>query len=372
MNPTKCNPPSDLLETVGLVNSSTIIKLDTTSLSGAAVPRLPPLMSQLDYYRATSTQEAPATDTRNRQTVVPHPDHESLVQALDLPSEMTSEDRILHVVGTQEDHDLVVAVEQAAQQLGRTCWSVKGLAAMAHRLGRPVRTGGTADQVAGLEALLECIRDWRLAPCLLHLYDMEEEWVHFPDDSSRDDLQGRLWSKLMEALEEAATDISNAPTKAYPLIVVLSTRTPLPSCQWLKSLVFPSFSLSLPDRDYIQFLWKTSPLLSEDVLKLLQGRGTGEILRIQRRLRHPSRTSEIDHLRDICQELDIQRRRRTSAVATVANVHWEDVGGLDHVRREIMDAIELPLKYPHLFPNNQGRSGILLYGTYEPFLCLVT
>ena len=45
----------------------------------------------------------------------------------------------------------------------------------------------------------------------------------------------------------------------------------------------------------------------------------------------------------------------------IPNIKWEDVGGLSHVRGEIMDAIELPLKYPHLFGKSK-RSGILLYG----------
>jgi peroxin-6 len=45
----------------------------------------------------------------------------------------------------------------------------------------------------------------------------------------------------------------------------------------------------------------------------------------------------------------------------IPNVRWEDVGGLTHVRGEIIDAIELPLAYPKLFKKSK-RSGILLYG----------
>lgn len=47
----------------------------------------------------------------------------------------------------------------------------------------------------------------------------------------------------------------------------------------------------------------------------------------------------------------------------IPNVKWEDVGGLDIVKGEILDTIELPLKNPYLFSNGlKKRSGILFYG----------
>jgi transitional endoplasmic reticulum ATPase len=48
----------------------------------------------------------------------------------------------------------------------------------------------------------------------------------------------------------------------------------------------------------------------------------------------------------------------------VPDVKWGDVGGLDDVRREIMEAIESPLKYPELFKkaNAHPPKGILMYG----------
>jgi SpoVK/Ycf46/Vps4 family AAA+-type ATPase len=58
----------------------------------------------------------------------------------------------------------------------------------------------------------------------------------------------------------------------------------------------------------------------------------------------------------------------SSNSSRIPKVYWEDVGGLQHVRQEVMDAIQLPLKYPHLFGSNSGsgggggRSGLLLYG----------
>ncbi|ODQ77397.1 hypothetical protein BABINDRAFT_163642 [Babjeviella inositovora NRRL Y-12698] len=47
----------------------------------------------------------------------------------------------------------------------------------------------------------------------------------------------------------------------------------------------------------------------------------------------------------------------------IPNVKWEDIGGLDLVKDEILDTIDMPLKHPELFANGiKKRSGILFYG----------
>lgn len=47
----------------------------------------------------------------------------------------------------------------------------------------------------------------------------------------------------------------------------------------------------------------------------------------------------------------------------IPNVKWSDVGGLEGVKKEILDTIEMPLKHPHLFSDGvKKRSGVLLYG----------
>lgn len=48
--------------------------------------------------------------------------------------------------------------------------------------------------------------------------------------------------------------------------------------------------------------------------------------------------------------------------AKVPNVRWEDIGGLEHVKKELLDTIQLPLEHPELFDGDKKRSGILLYG----------
>jgi peroxin-6 len=47
----------------------------------------------------------------------------------------------------------------------------------------------------------------------------------------------------------------------------------------------------------------------------------------------------------------------------IPNVSWDDVGGLAHVKADILDTIQLPLEHPELFAGGlKKRSGILLYG----------
>ncbi|KAH3687227.1 hypothetical protein WICPIJ_001784 [Wickerhamomyces pijperi] len=47
----------------------------------------------------------------------------------------------------------------------------------------------------------------------------------------------------------------------------------------------------------------------------------------------------------------------------IPTVTWDDIGGLDIVKGEILDTIELPLKHPELFSSGvKKRSGILFYG----------
>uniref|UniRef100_A0A3Q3G1Z2 Peroxisomal ATPase PEX6 n=1 Tax=Kryptolebias marmoratus TaxID=37003 RepID=A0A3Q3G1Z2_KRYMA len=46
----------------------------------------------------------------------------------------------------------------------------------------------------------------------------------------------------------------------------------------------------------------------------------------------------------------------------IPNVRWEDVGGLENVKKEILDTVQLPLQRPELLSLGLNRTGVLLYG----------
>ncbi|XP_042645417.1 peroxisome biogenesis factor 6 isoform X2 [Tyto alba] len=46
----------------------------------------------------------------------------------------------------------------------------------------------------------------------------------------------------------------------------------------------------------------------------------------------------------------------------IPSVSWQDIGGLQEVKKEILDTIQLPLEHPELLSLGLCRSGLLLYG----------
>ncbi|KAL3143311.1 hypothetical protein ABBQ38_002150 [Trebouxia sp. C0009 RCD-2024] len=68
---------------------------------------------------------------------------------------------------------------------------------------------------------------------------------------------------------------------------------------------------------------------------------------------------------DVQTSLDRVRQRTATIIGApkVPDVRWDDVGGLENVKRAILDTVELPLKHPSLFAAGlRQRSGVLLYG----------
>ncbi|XP_075509403.1 peroxisomal ATPase PEX6 isoform X1 [Primulina tabacum] len=68
---------------------------------------------------------------------------------------------------------------------------------------------------------------------------------------------------------------------------------------------------------------------------------------------------------NLTKALEQSKRRNASALGTpkVPNIKWEDVGGLEDVKKSIMDTVQLPLLHKDLFSSGlRKRSGVLLYG----------
>jgi len=61
---------------------------------------------------------------------------------------------------------------------------------------------------------------------------------------------------------------------------------------------------------------------------------------------------------------NIEPSAMREVLVEVPNVRWEDIGGLEHAKQELMEAVEWPLKYPEVFKaaNIKPPKGILLFG----------
>uniref|UniRef100_A0A8C5TG37 Peroxisomal ATPase PEX6 n=1 Tax=Malurus cyaneus samueli TaxID=2593467 RepID=A0A8C5TG37_9PASS len=67
---------------------------------------------------------------------------------------------------------------------------------------------------------------------------------------------------------------------------------------------------------------------------------------------------------DFAAALDQLHDAHSQAVGApkIPSVSWQDVGGLQEVKKEILDTIQLPLEHPELLSLGLCRSGLLLYG----------
>jgi SpoVK/Ycf46/Vps4 family AAA+-type ATPase len=75
----------------------------------------------------------------------------------------------------------------------------------------------------------------------------------------------------------------------------------------------------------------------------------------------------IDTIRNVLAEFSQKRKFQQENKLNIDEISWNDVGGLNDIKKIITDTILLPLKYPLLFTSNDkqlgiSRSGILLYG----------
>jgi transitional endoplasmic reticulum ATPase len=69
-----------------------------------------------------------------------------------------------------------------------------------------------------------------------------------------------------------------------------------------------------------------------------------------------------DDFKDALRELEPSALREV--IIESPDVHWNDIGGLDGAKQELIEGIEWPLKFPKLFEHMNGETpkGILLYG----------
>ncbi|CAB9498105.1 Peroxisomal biogenesis factor 6 [Seminavis robusta] len=372
-------------------------------------PRLPPLPTSNLLLPDREANHNNQSNNNDSQQYYPHPDLPSLHQVLHGMIRSTTSstftttpaERILFLVGTDQEHDVRRLVQVAAHNVGMRYISVVGLAAFASIHGQsPVTTGSLADQLEGLQLAVDQAK--KCAPCILHLVDVDLEFNSTSDAALREEQEDRVWSLLMDAFVDPnlyyASQQQPQETVYYPstrrrdmdcrwapsLLIVLSTTQPLSSNDnkagpLVRNLVRDPLMLTYPDAEFAKFVWEECdhivgprqqqrqqhPLRPEHIQDLLADRPVRDICILHEQCLGRATETTIEEQRQgivkMCQALDRASKSSSSSAAKIANVKWDDVGGLTQVRQEIMDTIELPLQYPHFFPHG-GRTGILLYG----------
>lgn len=135
----------------------------------------------------------------------------------------------------------------------------------------------------------------------------------------------------------------------------------------LSSLLQNSFLA--PDVSLVNLATQTAALVAADLTDLVTRAKSRSIERIMKAI-----DCDEDHL-DMAEipltagdfEIALGKARESYSESIgapkIPNVSWNDVGGLAHVKSDILDTIQLPLDHPELFSDGiKKRSGILLYG----------
>ncbi|KAK9142986.1 hypothetical protein Syun_012386 [Stephania yunnanensis] len=101
----------------------------------------------------------------------------------------------------------------------------------------------------------------------------------------------------------------------------------------------------------------------------IEGRDSGDISSGPFKFNLDNTTQEpvLENLggEDMTRALERSKKRNASALGApkVPSVKWEDVGGLEDVKKSILDTVQLPLLHKDLFSSGlRKRSGVLLYG----------
>ena len=297
----------------------------------------------------------------------PHPNVSQLVDSMKLPGTATPYQRILTVLGNSSEHGVESAVRTAAARSGRRCLTVHGLAAHAHRCTGLVRSAGLIDKLSGLKLALS--QAYASAPCVLFLMDFDLELTS-QDVRLRHDEESRFLSLLTTrdgSLNHELMDEENGSVAHGPAVVtVLSMRKQLMKGPLMDNLIWEPVQLTRPDSAFAHYLWSQSDAPPvDDLWDILQGRTVDEITNLAQRVADAYSRENQNDPRQILQAIEetFKQSLNRSSISLIPQVTWQDVGGLSHVRDEILETIELPLRYPKLFASStSGRTGLLLYG----------
>lgn len=240
--------------------------------------------------------------------------------------------------------------------------------------------------------LLENVREQAakaraLSPCILYISHF------FPVDKDNDEVELRIGAALSECIRTLSQHHHNVP-----LIACVEDKSDVP--KYIRQCFLYEVELEAPDLparvEFLQHVASSAQLKSDvdlkEVAQLTAGRTYGELsavfadagaLAVNRILGSADTdgSAALENLAvslvsdesplgiamdDLESTIKSQQARSSSSKisnASIPNVKWSDVGGLEDVKDEILDVVQLPIKHPELFASGvRQRSGILLYG----------
>ena len=318
-----------------------------------------------------------------------HPSIPDVVDNLLIPvtSNTGRSNYFTQLVGSSDDH-VEECVHAAADAIGMRFLHIDGLAAFDYRCKKdspnsPI-VGSLAEKVSGLKTAIRIAQE--SSPCVLLVSKIDEELIDPEADAeTRADEEKRFAMVLANLPQLLHQEISPSDTNcAPPLLILLSSFQTLPPGPLSSLSINEATQVSRPDENYARQIWSknfmnmdlglnTCPF--EGVKYQLLGRTANEIafLRDQfegyHRSASPYDPSEVASIFErIVKDMEDgpffisggSGSKLSSSL--IPGIKWKDVGGLSHVRKEVMDTIELPMRYPTLFASGGGRSGILLFG----------
>ena len=354
--------------------------------------------------------------SKSKPNAIYHPSAKLLADTIYLQgvgvAAFCQEPRIISIVGESENN-IRSCIDEASDMMGMRSLHVGGLAAFLVHYNsiynrddtRSILNGGLFDKLKGLDAALKAANE--CSPCVLHIEGLDHELTpatgQMGDASGREEEEQRILQVIRDNTlpssqvntmssfntQHYGHDLSPSIFKAPKVIVVFSTLDTLHPGPITASLQQKSVTINPPDTNYARALWDDNIDETFGVVSAsLKGLSASDISYLRLEFRHEFKKRSLS---DACSEAKedtlisilepllkklgamrelTQPSRKGGAggssnlplaTSSLPNVRWEDIGGMDSIRNEIMDAVELPLKYPHYFQGSQ-RSGILLYG----------
>lgn len=284
-------------------------------------------------------------------------------------------------------------IEKTCDIMGCRVLFVDGLSSFCHRhnshFSRQRRISGSAmDKVFGIKAAFEIAR--LSAPCAIVFTNFDTEFSSVSTKvgemiTNVEVDEGRILSALRAEFQSSFVDTLNQNFLfSSPVHLICTTSQDVPrSC----IETFPTATIVEYKPSYIlpEELAQSPQIVS--VLESCDFLTKDSIIRYSRPILSEE-NSESWHLifcalKKLLQSGPLSPNHvNITTNNSIPDVSWEDIGGLANVRNEIVDALDFPIKYPHLYKyeiskNEAGvskfreksvrRSGLIMYGKKYKF-----